>query len=125
MDSSGLCRYLAELGLKPTGAWRRAGSVIGCAPRPQLVQTLHRTLMASPSPSSSSQPNNANNGPVSIIKALGQAFKSQTGDNLSGDKIATLLLQNMPQLSELAKQGKLNQQQIQQASPPVVPVRGR
>lgn len=55
-----------------------------------------------------------NNGTASIITALGSAFKSQTGEPLSGDKIAQLLLQNMPQLGELAKQGKLNQQQIMQ-----------
>ncbi|OBZ70672.1 Transcription initiation factor TFIID subunit 12 [Grifola frondosa] len=51
---------------------------------------------------------------ANIITALGNAFKSQTGDPMSGDRIAQLLLQNMSQLGELAKQGKLNQAQILQ-----------
>ena len=51
---------------------------------------------------------------TNIITALGNAFKSQTGDPLSGEHIAQLLIQNMSQLGELAKQGKLTQQQIQQ-----------
>ena len=54
------------------------------------------------------------NQAANIITALGNAFKSQTGDPLSGERIAQLLLQNMGQLGELAKQGKLNQQQIMQ-----------
>ena len=53
-------------------------------------------------------------GANNIITALGAAFKSQTGDPLSGERIAQLLLQNMNQLGELAKQGKLNQHQIMQ-----------
>lgn len=55
-----------------------------------------------------------NNGAANIITALGSAFKSQTGEPVSNDKIAQLLIQNMAQLGELAKQGKLNQQQIMQ-----------
>jgi transcription initiation factor TFIID subunit 12 len=51
---------------------------------------------------------------ASIITAIGNAFKSQTGDPMSGDRIAQLLLANMGQLGELAKQGKLNQSQILQ-----------
>lgn len=61
------------------------------------------------------QPNaNANN----IITALGNAFKTQNGDSLPGERIAQLLIQNMSQLSELMKQGKLNQQQIMQVRLP-------
>lgn len=56
-------------------------------------------------------------GANNIITALGAAFKSQTGDPLPGEKIAQLLLQNMNQLGELAKQGKLNHQQIMQVCP--------
>lgn len=56
-------------------------------------------------------------GASSIITALGAAFKTQTGDPLPGEKIAQLLLQNMNQLGELAKQGKLNHQQIMQVCP--------
>ncbi|KAI0916414.1 hypothetical protein AcW1_008855 [Taiwanofungus camphoratus] len=39
---------------------------------------------------------------------------TQTGDPVSSERIAQLLTQHMNQLSELAKQGKLNQQQIMQ-----------
>lgn len=49
-----------------------------------------------------------------LISALATAFKSQTGENLQQDRIAALLLQNMSQISDLAKQGKLNQTQIMQ-----------
>jgi len=51
---------------------------------------------------------------ANIITALSTAFKAQNGDPLPGERIAQLLIQNMGQLSELAKQGKLNQQQIMQ-----------
>ena len=51
---------------------------------------------------------------TNIITALGNAFKSQTGDPLPGEHIAQLLIANMSQLGELAKQGKLTQQQIAQ-----------
>ena len=61
-------------------------------------------------PQSANQPNASAN----IIAALTSAFKSQTGEPFQNDRIATLLLQNMPQLTELAKQGKLNQNQIMQ-----------
>lgn len=53
-----------------------------------------------------------------IIAALGNAFKTQTGDPLPGEHIAQLLIANMSQLGELAKQGKLTQQQIVQVRPP-------
>jgi transcription initiation factor TFIID subunit 12 len=53
---------------------------------------------------------------ASIITAIGNAFKSKTGDPLPGDQIAQMLLQNMGQLGQLAKEGKLNQQQIQSVS---------
>ncbi|KDQ57396.1 hypothetical protein JAAARDRAFT_78605 [Jaapia argillacea MUCL 33604] len=53
-------------------------------------------------------------GATNIVAALGHAFKGQNGEPLAGERIAQLLLQNMPQLGELAKQGKLNQQQIMQ-----------
>lgn len=61
-------------------------------------------------PPTQSQPPNA----ASIIAALGNAFKSQTGDPMSQDRIAQLLIANMGQLTELARQGKLNQNQILQ-----------
>ncbi|KAI0266727.1 transcription initiation factor TFIID subunit A-domain-containing protein [Gloeopeniophorella convolvens] len=50
-----------------------------------------------------------------IITALGNAFKDPTsGAAMSNDRLAAVLLQNMNQLTDLAKQGKLNQQQIMQ-----------
>ncbi|KAI0675351.1 transcription initiation factor TFIID subunit A-domain-containing protein [Trametes maxima] len=52
--------------------------------------------------------------PPNIIAALGNAFKTSNGDPLSGEHIAQLLIANMSQLGELAKQGKLSQQQIVQ-----------
>ncbi|KAI1795727.1 transcription initiation factor TFIID subunit A-domain-containing protein [Ganoderma leucocontextum] len=52
--------------------------------------------------------------PTNIITALGNAFKSQTGDPMSGEHIAQLLIANMTQLGELARQGKLSQHQINQ-----------
>jgi transcription initiation factor TFIID subunit 12 len=56
------------------------------------------------------QPANA----ASIITALGNAFKSQSGEPMPAEKIAQLLVANMSQLGELTKQGKLNQSQILQ-----------
>lgn len=53
-------------------------------------------------------------GAANIITALGNAFKSSTGDPLSGDRIAQLLIQNMSQLGNLAREGKLTQAQIKQ-----------
>ncbi|KAL7281656.1 hypothetical protein ACG7TL_004973 [Trametes sanguinea] len=70
--------------------------------QPQQVQQTQQQQQQS----SQAQPN--------IIAALGNAFKSQTGDPLSGEHIAQLLIANMSQLGELAKQGKLTQQQIVQ-----------
>ncbi|KIK98474.1 hypothetical protein PAXRUDRAFT_31155 [Paxillus rubicundulus Ve08.2h10] len=52
--------------------------------------------------------------PANIITALGNAFKSHNGEPITGERIAQLLAQNMGQLGELARQGKLNAQQIQQ-----------
>lgn len=60
-----------------------------------------------PPPSQSQQTTN-------IITALGNAFKTQGGEPLPGEHIAQLLIANMSQLGELAKQGKLTQQQIAQ-----------
>ncbi|KAF8482953.1 transcription initiation factor TFIID subunit A-domain-containing protein [Russula ochroleuca] len=57
----------------------------------------------------SSSANTAN-----IITALGNAFKDPSGAALANDRLAAVLIQNMNQLNDLAKQGKLNQQQIMQ-----------
>ncbi|KAI0305665.1 transcription initiation factor TFIID subunit A-domain-containing protein [Multifurca ochricompacta] len=51
---------------------------------------------------------------ANIITALGNAFKDPSGATMSNDRLAAVLLQNMNQLTDLAKQGKLNQQQIMQ-----------
>ena len=53
---------------------------------------------------------------ASIITALGNAFKDPSGAALPNDRLATVLIQNMNQLNDLAKQGKLNQQQIMQVT---------
>ncbi|EIN11396.1 hypothetical protein PUNSTDRAFT_131560 [Punctularia strigosozonata HHB-11173 SS5] len=71
-------------------------------------------MASQPTPGSQPPPHQAGNSANNIITALGNAFRSQTGEPLSGDKIAQLLFQNMNQLGELAKQGKLNQEQIMQ-----------
>lgn len=64
--------------------------------------------------SSESPATPAPQNPANIITALGNAFKSQNGEPITGERIAQLLAQNMGQLGELARQGKLNPQQIQQ-----------
>jgi transcription initiation factor TFIID subunit 12 len=67
--------------------------------------------------SSASPPNNSQspNAPTDgIIQALGNAFKSQTGGVLNNVQIAKLLQANIGQLGQLAKDGKLSQQQILQ-----------
>ncbi|KIM83322.1 hypothetical protein PILCRDRAFT_440317 [Piloderma croceum F 1598] len=67
--------------------------------------------------SSASPPNNSQSPNVptdGIIQALGNAFKSQTGGVLNNVQIAKLLQANIGQLGQLAKDGKLSQQQILQ-----------
>jgi hypothetical protein len=64
--------------------------------------------------SSKSPATPAPQNPANIITALGNAFQSQNGEPITGERIAQLLAQNMGQLGELARQGKLNPQQIQQ-----------
>jgi hypothetical protein len=67
----------------------------------------------------SSSANTAN-----IITALGNAFKDPSGAALANDRLAAVLIQNMNQLNDLAKQGKLNQQQIMQVRhDPIVQLR--
>ncbi|KAG9316746.1 transcription initiation factor TFIID subunit A-domain-containing protein [Chiua virens] len=56
----------------------------------------------------------ATQSPANIITALGNAFKNQNGEPIASERIAQLLAQNMGQLGELARQGKLSPQQIQQ-----------
>jgi hypothetical protein len=51
---------------------------------------------------------------ANIITALGNAFKDPSGAALPNERLAAVLIQNMNQLNDLAKQGKLNQQQIMQ-----------
>jgi len=70
----------------------------------QTLLLLHLSMAAN-----GSSANTAN-----IITALGNAFKDPSGASMSNDRLAAVLLQNMNQLNDLAKQGKLNQQQIMQ-----------
>jgi len=65
--------------------------------------------MATSEAAASTPPN-----PANIITALTTAFKTQNGEALSGPRIAQLLEQNMGQLGELMRQGKLTAVQIQQ-----------
>ncbi|KAI6157648.1 transcription initiation factor TFIID subunit A-domain-containing protein [Pisolithus tinctorius] len=74
-------------------------------PTPTPPSTAAAASTPAPAPSSS---------PANIITALGNAFKNQNGEPITGERIAQLLAQNMGQLGELARQGKLNAQQIQQ-----------
>ena len=62
-------------------------------------------------PNTAAEGKNHTNG---IIQALGKAFQSQTGDALNNNQIAQLLQANIGQLGQLAKDGKLSQQQILQ-----------
>ena len=71
-----------------------------------MVQTSYDSF---PMAANGSSANMAN-----IITALGNAFKDPSGATMSNDRLAAVLLQNMSQLTDLAKQGKLNQQQIMQ-----------
>lgn len=83
----------------------------------QTQQNQAQAQAAQPSQQSSATSNSATTNGLpanSIIAALSNAFKSSTGENLQHDKIAQLLLQNMDQISELAKQGRLSQAQITQ-----------
>lgn len=79
-----------------------------------LLATGHNAKGAMASNSSESPATPAPQNPANIITALGNAFKSQNGDPVPGERIAQLLAQNMGQLGELARQGKLSPQQIQQ-----------
>ena len=83
-----------------------------------LCYHIYAPRMASnpPNPPPPTQP--AATPTTNIITALGNAFKSQNGDPLPGEHIAQLLIANMSQLGELAKQGKLTQQQIAQVPTP-------
>jgi hypothetical protein len=65
--------------------------------------------MASPAPGGSQPSSNITN----ILTAI-QSLKGPNGEQYSNQQLAALLQQSMPQLGELAKQGKLNAQQIMQ-----------
>ncbi|KAM5540280.1 hypothetical protein V8D89_006099 [Ganoderma adspersum] len=64
-----------------------------------------------PQPPPGQQPANQS---TSIVTALGNAFKTQSGDLMSAEQIAQLLIDNIDKLGELARQGKLTQRQITQ-----------
>ena len=90
----------------------------GIAPTAQASATQAST--AGPSNGNASNANvnisNAAKPQINLISAITQAFRNQTGEPLQNDRIASLLLQHMPQLGELAKQGKLNYTHIMQVS---------
>lgn len=67
---------------------------------------------AQPAPNASVLQGNSANAHA-IITALGNAFKTQGGP-MDNAQIAKLLQNNLGQLGQLAKEGKLNQQQILQ-----------
>jgi hypothetical protein len=50
----------------------------------------------------------------SLIASLGQIMKPGGGGQMSQQDVVQLLLKNMPQLTEYAKQGKLNETQMNQ-----------
>jgi transcription initiation factor TFIID subunit 12 len=54
--------------------------------------------------------------PNNMIDVLGGLLKTQTGEQLSNERLAQLLLNNM---THLVKQGKLNQAQIMQVDFPL------
>ena len=68
--------------------------------------------MASNPPAQPPQEQQPASQPTNVMTALGNAFKAQRGDSMSGEQIAQVLLQNMPQLGESARQGKLTQTQM-------------
>lgn len=49
-----------------------------------------------------------------LIASLGQVMKPGGGSQMSQQDVVQLLLKNMPQLTEYAKQGKLNETQMSQ-----------
>lgn len=71
---------------------------------------------AQPAPNPSVLQGNSANAHA-IITALGNAFKTQGGP-MDNAQIAKLLQNNLGQLGQLAKEGKLNQQQILQVRTP-------
>ncbi|KAI0645749.1 transcription initiation factor TFIID subunit A-domain-containing protein [Trametes meyenii] len=89
-------------------------------PQPQAQQVTQPQHVSQPPPPQQQQQQQQQQQtqqpgqPPNIIAALGNAFKTSNGDPLSGEHIAQLLIANMSQLGELAKQGKLSQQQIVQ-----------
>ncbi|THH07017.1 hypothetical protein EW145_g3674 [Phellinidium pouzarii] len=78
----------------------------------QQPQKTQQPAASAASPSPATAQNTTT--PANIIAALSSAFKTSTGESLQNDKIASLLLANMEQITELAKQGRLSQTQITQ-----------
>lgn len=77
--------------------------------QPSTTASASTSTGAQAAATAATQKANAN-----IIAALSSAFKTSTGESLQHDKIAQLLIANMDQISELAKQGRLSQAQIEQ-----------
>lgn len=75
--------------------------------------TINAAASSSATPAVAATPAPATEGPppVDMIGVLGNLLKSQTGEQLSNERMAQILLSNM---ATLVKQGKLNQNQIMQ-----------
>ena len=88
--------------------YRRAGSRRAFCGKPAAL------FVGESQPHINMATNGSSANSANIITALGNAFKDPSGATMSNDRLAAVLLQNMSQLTDLAKQGKLNHQQIMQ-----------
>lgn len=84
----------------------------------QLQAAHNMAENSSSSASTSATPTNApatdTAGATDVIGVLGALLKNQTGESISNERVAQLVLANM---ATLVKQGKLTQQQILQVLP--------
>lgn len=97
-------------------------AIPSCLPPPRarddMASSSNAVPPAAPNANATLQGNGAN--AHAIITALGNAFKTQGGP-MDNAQIAKLLQTNLPQLGQLAKEGKLNQQQILQVRSSSIP----
>ncbi|KAF9462074.1 transcription initiation factor TFIID subunit A-domain-containing protein [Collybia nuda] len=76
------------------------------------MDTGNATASSSTTPAAAATPASGEGAPaVDMIGVLGNLLKTQTGEQLSNERMAQILLSNM---ATLVKQGKLNQNQIMQ-----------
>ena len=93
---------------------QQQGTAEGQQPQQSIQQTRSQTGTPAPAAANSSSSAQQPQATANIIAALSSAFKSSTGESLQNDKIASLLLANMEQITALEKQGRLTHAQIQQ-----------